>query len=129
MHLDLKTSDLVKVGKALHHKRREMNISLNYAEQQTKIRKRYIKALEAGEFAVIGFSVFYIGYLKTYSKFLEMDDHETLSLLDFVEDDMVLKDLRSDNIITTHDFHPNAMINFWSCVSFISLLLILNFYY
>lgn len=61
------------LGDLLRKTREEKNLSLNDIENETKIRKLYIKAIEEGDYGKIPGEVFLKGFIKTYAKILGLD--------------------------------------------------------
>jgi len=61
-----------KIGKTLEHAREQRGLSLQQAEEQTKIRARYLRELERENFDVLP-PVYVQGSLKTYANFLGLD--------------------------------------------------------
>lgn len=61
-----------KIGRILEQARKEQGFSLKQVEQATKIRARYLKELERGNFSVLP-SVYVRGSLKTYADHLRLD--------------------------------------------------------
>jgi cytoskeletal protein RodZ len=61
-----------KIGQILKQARKEQGLSLHEVEQVTKIRARYLKELEEGNFSVLP-AVYVRGSLKTYADHLHLD--------------------------------------------------------
>lgn len=61
-----------KIGRILEQARKEQGLSLQQVEQATKIRARYLKELEEGNFGVLP-AVYVRGSLKTYADHLRLD--------------------------------------------------------
>jgi len=66
------------VGKNLKEKRKELGLTIEEAEEQTKIRKKYLRALEEDEYNEIPGLVYAKAFLKTYSSYLGLDQEEIL---------------------------------------------------
>jgi cytoskeleton protein RodZ len=62
-----------EIGRFLEQKRKERGLSLEEVEQATKIRKRYLKGLERGDYAILPDAVYAMGFLKTYANYLGLD--------------------------------------------------------
>ncbi|MCK8823473.1 helix-turn-helix domain-containing protein [Fuchsiella alkaliacetigena] len=62
-----------QIGKQLKEARLEKGIELEAVEQATKIRRKYLEAIEAGDFEVIPGEVFLKGFLTQYAKYLGLD--------------------------------------------------------
>jgi cytoskeleton protein RodZ len=61
------------IGRILEQKRKAQGLSLEEVEQATKIRKRYLEALEREDYAVLPDGVYARGFLKTYANYLGLD--------------------------------------------------------
>jgi cytoskeletal protein RodZ len=62
-----------KAGEILRTARMEKGISLCEAEAATKIRARYLEALEEGEYLKIPGRAYAMGFLRNYVRFLGLD--------------------------------------------------------
>lgn len=67
------------LGERLKAARNAKGITLIQAEEDTKIRKRYLEALENEEFNVIPGVVYTKGFLKTYAGYLGLDQDEVMT--------------------------------------------------
>ena len=69
MSLDLDgIKDFTQLGQYLKNIREERNISIEEIHKETKIRKRYLTAIEEGNFSAIpGGDVYVRGFLRNYS--------------------------------------------------------------
>ena len=61
-----------EIGRSLERARKSRGLSLWQAEQETRIRSRYLRDLEQGDFDVLP-AVYVLGSLKTYADFLGLD--------------------------------------------------------
>jgi cytoskeletal protein RodZ len=64
------------LGEWLRQHREELDISLEQAEEETRIRARYLEALEAEEFDKLPGPVVGRGFLRNYAVYLELDPQE-----------------------------------------------------
>ena len=64
---------MFELGNNLREARQNRRIDLVIAEQDTKIRSKYLAALETEEFDVLPGPVFVRGFLRTYSRYLGLD--------------------------------------------------------
>ncbi|CEP68708.1 Domain of unknown function DUF4115 [Moorella glycerini] len=62
-----------KVGEMLRAARQEKGISLREVEEATKIRLRYLEALEKGNYDQIPGRVYALGFVRNYARFLGLD--------------------------------------------------------
>ncbi len=75
-----KLSVEVRIGKQLRQGRLDRKLSIRDVMQELKIRQVYLEDLERGRFSEITPAVYLIGFLRTYSKFLKLDDQEICNL-------------------------------------------------
>jgi len=69
------------IGQQLKHAREERNLSVEKAEQLTRIRARYIQALESDDYSVMSSAAQARGFLRNYSEFLGVNIDEILDEL------------------------------------------------
>ncbi|MCL6581106.1 MAG: DUF4115 domain-containing protein [Firmicutes bacterium] len=62
-----------EIGRRLKARREELGLTLEQAQAETKIRRRYLEALEAGNDQVIPGEVYVKGFLRFYANFLGLD--------------------------------------------------------
>ena len=67
-------------GQMLQAAREEKQWSLRYTEEITKIRVRYIQALEEEKYDILPGTTYAKGYLRTYAKQLGLDSDEIIAL-------------------------------------------------
>lgn len=66
------------VGSRLKAARRKMELSLEQAEEATKVRIKYLKAIEADNWSEFPSRIYVYGFVKRYADFLEMDSSKVL---------------------------------------------------
>jgi len=64
---------MFEIGPALREARERKQLSYSQVEQDTKIRTRYVRALEDEEFAILPGPTYTKGFLKVYADYLGMD--------------------------------------------------------
>src|SRR5512139_1563433 len=69
-----------ELGSLLTRAREARGLTLEDAERDTRISRRYLQALEAEQFEVIPAPVYARGFLRSYSQYLGIDPQEALSL-------------------------------------------------
>ncbi len=79
---------MLQIGARLREAREKQNISLLQVEDATKINKRYLEALEADEFQELPGSVYAVGFLKNYARFLEFSPTEISLMVDGMKENM-----------------------------------------
>jgi cytoskeleton protein RodZ len=68
----------MKVGEILTSERERRGLSLNDVEDETKIRTKYLAALEEEDYREIPGTVYVIGFLRNYARYLDLDPDEIL---------------------------------------------------
>ena len=61
------------IGEVLKRSRNRLKIDIGTAERETKIRAKYLRALENEEWSTLPESTYVKGYLRTYGKYLGLD--------------------------------------------------------
>lgn len=77
-----------QLGTLLTRAREARGLTLEDAERDTRISKRYLQALEDEEFEVIPAPVYARGFLRSYSQYLGIDPQETMLLFPRDEDEL-----------------------------------------
>lgn len=67
-----------ELGNVLRRQREKLGLSLDAMEQQTKIRKRYLEALEAGDWGPLPGTVYARGFVRSYAEHLQLDGRALL---------------------------------------------------
>ncbi|MEA2021011.1 MAG: helix-turn-helix domain-containing protein [Candidatus Caldatribacteriota bacterium] len=68
--------EIKDIGLFLKEKREEKSISLEEIEEILKIRKKYLTAIEEGNFSILPGETYVLGYLRNYCKYLNISDEE-----------------------------------------------------
>ncbi|MCR4440905.1 MAG: DUF4115 domain-containing protein [Peptococcaceae bacterium] len=71
-----------KIGETLRLARLGKGIEMDEAEKNTKIRRKYLEAMEEEEWGIFPGMVYLKGFLKTYARFLGLDENELLKSLE-----------------------------------------------
>ena len=74
------------IGNFLRERREARGISLIEAEKDSKIRKKYLQALEEGNIDAIPGKTYFIGYLRNYSKYLGIDEENVNQIIQTYND-------------------------------------------
>ena len=70
------------LGQKLKETRENMGLSLSDVEEATKIRKKYLQALENEDFEALPEKTYTRGFIKSYCKYLHLDPTEMLEEID-----------------------------------------------
>lgn len=68
------------LGDTLREARQHRGLSLGEVESATRIRKKYLEALETGDFEALPAPVYVKGFLRTYARYLGLDPLPLLAL-------------------------------------------------
>ncbi len=68
----------MEIGKALKEAREARGITLEAVEEETKIRRKYIRAMEMEQFQVLPCPIYAKAFLKNYARFLTLNVEEIL---------------------------------------------------
>ncbi len=68
------------IGERLRAVREDRKITLQEAAARTRIHERYLEALEDERYGVLPASTYVSAFLRTYARFLGIDEDEALSL-------------------------------------------------
>lgn len=77
-----------ELGSLLVRAREARGLTIEDAERDTRISRRYLQALEAEQFDVIPAPVYARGFLRSYSQYLGIDPQETLAMFPRDEDEV-----------------------------------------
>ena len=69
------------VGDFLKEKRKEKGVSLIEVEENLKIRRKYLTAIEEGNLDIIPGKTYVLGYLRNYCKYLEINNDEINNII------------------------------------------------
>ena len=90
------------IGNFLKERREARGISLIEVEKDLKIRKKYLQALEEGNVNAIPGKTYIVGYLKNYSKYLDIDEENVNQIIqtynNLEKQKSVIKETKKENI-------------------------------
>ncbi len=69
-----------RVGDILKKRRQEKNLTFEDVEKITKIRSKFLQAIEKGDYAQVSSSTYLRGFIKNYSDFLGLPTAEILAI-------------------------------------------------
>ncbi len=75
-------SDLTEIGEQLRAARESQQISLEQVEAETRIRLKFLVAMEAGDFDALPNPVVARGFLRSYATYLGLDPTPLLDALE-----------------------------------------------
>src|SRR6185369_11136944 len=67
------------LGQVLRHAREARALALDEVEMQTRIRVKYLQALESGDLSVLPSAAHARGFLRNYAQFLQLDTNTLLT--------------------------------------------------
>lgn len=68
-----------KVGRQLRKAREAKRIELKEVERITKIDSKYLQAMEEGDYGALPEEVYAVGFLRSYTRFLDLDAKSLIS--------------------------------------------------
>jgi cytoskeletal protein RodZ len=68
-----------EIGEALRERRMSMKIDVHEVEEETKIRAKYLRALENEEYNLLPGPAYIKSFLRTYADFLGLDSRELVA--------------------------------------------------
>jgi len=71
---------VARLGDALREKREQMGVTLPQAAEDTRIREKFLQALESGDYQSLPGTVYTKGFLRNYAHYLNVDPEEMLAL-------------------------------------------------
>lgn len=71
---------MIKAGQRLHDERKKQGLTLGQVADATKIREEFLAAIEKGEYDKLPSSSYAKGFVRSYTRFLELPEKETLAL-------------------------------------------------
>lgn len=77
----------MEIGRELQCRREQLGISLEKIEYLTNIQKRYLRAIESGEWDQLPAPVYTRGFIHSYARIVGMDLTDLLLQFDTDEDD------------------------------------------
>ena len=69
-----------KLGEILRTQREKRGITLDQAAADTRIREKFLKALEDGDYMSLPGAVYTTGFLRNYAEYLDLNQDELASL-------------------------------------------------
>ncbi|MEK7559589.1 MAG: helix-turn-helix domain-containing protein [Patescibacteria group bacterium] len=71
---------MIKAGQKLHDERKRKGLTLEQVASSTKIREEFLRAIERGEYGKLPSSSYAQGFVRSYTRFLNLPEKETLAL-------------------------------------------------
>lgn len=71
---------MITIGTRLQKRRKELSLTLEQVSDVIKIRPKYLKALEEGDYDIFSSTVYAKGFLKIYSEFLDIDPGKAIAI-------------------------------------------------
>ena len=71
---------MIKAGQRLHDERKKKGLTLDQVADATKIREEFLAAIEKGEYDKLPSPSYAKGFVRSYTRFLELPEKETLAL-------------------------------------------------
>ncbi|SEB48028.1 helix-turn-helix domain-containing protein [Paenibacillus sp. GP183] len=123
-----------ELGQLLKQARMDQKISLEDLEESTKIRKRYLEAIEEGNYKILPGSFYVRAFIKNYAEAVGLDPAEVLSLYQnampaSVSEKPVNSNLQSKRSLSRNNDKMSRVASSVMVIGFVILILGLIYYY
>jgi cytoskeletal protein RodZ len=71
---------VARLGDALRQQREQMGVTMEQAAEDTRIREKFLQAIESGDYQSLPGTVYTKGFLRNYAGYLNLDAEEMLAL-------------------------------------------------
>ena len=71
---------MARLGDALRQQREQMGVTMEQAAEDTRIREKFLQAIESGDYQSLPGTVYTKGFLRNYAGYLNLDAEEMLAL-------------------------------------------------
>ncbi len=102
---------MANLGAVLRAARQDMGMTLSEVEQATKIRYRYLLALEEEDFASLPESIYVYGFLRTYARYLGLDANEAVELFKEQSGRQDPAGVQPDTVILREAIRPRSVLS------------------
>ena len=75
------------LGQLLREAREQKGVSLEEVEEATRIRQKFLQALEEEDYGALPAETYVKGFLRTYATYLELDPEELMAIYEGREDE------------------------------------------
>lgn len=70
---------MLSVGGILSRERKRLGLTLKEVEKQTRIREKFLQALEENDWSIFSSKIYVVGLIKNYSDFLNLDKERMIA--------------------------------------------------
>ena len=71
---------MARLGDALRERREHKGVTMQQAAEDTRIREKFLQAIESGDYQSLPGTVYTKGFLRNYAQYLGLDAEEMLAL-------------------------------------------------
>ncbi|MDP9245181.1 MAG: helix-turn-helix domain-containing protein [Chloroflexota bacterium] len=71
---------MARLGEALRQQREQMGVTMQQATEDTRIRGKFLQAIESGDYQSLPGTVYTKGFLRNYAEYLNLDPEEMVAL-------------------------------------------------
>lgn len=122
------------LGRKLREEREERGLSLNDVHNVTKIRVKYLKAIEEGRFSEIPGEVYLKGFIKNYANYLGLDGGQMIREYEQIKEEKRRQELQEKEAEEEQEkegwlkfFHDRRILNI-TVIGLLIVLLVFIFY-
>jgi len=115
---------MVTAGEIIKKKRETLGRSLDLASQETKIQKRFLQYIESNDFEKFDSEIFLTGFIKIYSKYLDLETDKMLALYRRSKPQRKIKLEKKNKLLTfkTNFLTPKNLVTILSIVFLVTVL-------
>lgn len=114
----------MEIGSSLKEAREARKLSLEEVEEETKIRRKYLQALENEQYDVLPGQVYAKAFLKNYARFLNLDVEEVMLAFDYTPAKELPRAQDSTNISRLEsEKKPDSKPRYWLYLAALVIIL------
>lgn len=114
----------MNIGEKLKNKRLEKGISIEEIQKKTKIRTKYLQAIEENNFDIIPGTVYAKAFIKEYARQLNLDEREIIDEYQKIVNVKKVKEIKDNNEEKNDD---KNIFKYISVITIVIVLIILSF--
>ncbi len=118
---------MITVGEILQKQRLKKNLTISDIEKKTKIRAKYLLALEKNNFSFFSSKIYIIGVIKNYSRILGLDEKKVLAV--FIRDYEKKEEISFKKKINEDYLKPEAKKILRVIFIFLGTIFLIYFFY
>lgn len=118
---------MLTTGEIIHRERKNKNLTIEDIEKKTRIRKKYLTAIENNDWTSFPSKMYIIGTLKSYARFLDLDEQKIIAF--FRREYEKKEDIKFKKQVPKHYLTPQTKRLFKLIIFIIGTFFVLYFGY